>query len=224
MMKRDNKSKKGSARVAAWVHTVINLLIEALRIEKNFLKDHNWTWRYSSGKLEFIHPVQRYLDYASLPNFEDFLRANPKFQKLFDRHDQLLEKLDKECRQALQSLNTSQLFRENVQRLLSEYITSGTGEGYPGGAVPEKDFHKLIAQYIINNIKEFPGHYTIWKFWGRFGEDLLEFRTGEVFQRLDETGEYMEHHDEMLIKKLEDLRFEFCQKYDIPAAPLPYIT
>ena len=220
MMKMDNKkSKKGSVRVAAWVHAVINPLIEAIRMEKAFLKDRNWTWRYSSGNLEFIHTVQRYPDYVSLPNFEDFLRANPKFQKLFDRHDQLMEKLTEECRQAFQSLVTSPLFKEKVQRLLSEYMR---GEGYPGGAVPEKDFAKLIAQYIINNIREFSEFYTVWKFWGRFGDDLLDFRAGEVIKMLDKTGEELEQYDEILVKKLEDLRFEFCQKYDIPAAPLPY--
>lgn len=46
-MKIDNKkSKKGTRRIEAWIYTVINPLIEALRIEKSFLRDKNWTWRY----------------------------------------------------------------------------------------------------------------------------------------------------------------------------------
>jgi len=63
MMKRDNKkSKKGTRRIEAWIYTVITPLIEALKIEKSFLKDKNWTWRYYTKNLEFILPLEGYVD------------------------------------------------------------------------------------------------------------------------------------------------------------------
>lgn len=83
-----------------------------------------------------------------LSNFEDFLRANPKFRKYVDEHDQLIEKLTEQCRKAFESLDASPL--------------------------------------------------------------------------LVEAGQKLEKYDGVLIKKLEDLRFELCQKYDVPAAPIPY--
>jgi hypothetical protein len=45
-LQNKNVLKKGSRRVGAWVYSVINPLIEALKVEKSFLKDKNWTWRY----------------------------------------------------------------------------------------------------------------------------------------------------------------------------------
>ncbi|MBI5197283.1 MAG: hypothetical protein HZA19_01610 [Nitrospirae bacterium] len=225
MMKKSARQQsppqKGSDRVSAWIHTVINPLIEALRIEKKFLDDRNWTWRYLIGELEFIRPLKFYLDQPMWHNFDDFLRANPKFQKQIDGHDQLLDKLTKECQKASGDLVTSKSFQGKVGKLRSNYQQGG--EDYPGGKVPEKDFTKLVAQYLVNNIKELPEYYTISKFWSRFGEELLHFRTGQTFQVLNKAGEQLEKYDVVLIKKLKDLQFEFCQKYDIPAAPLPYM-
>lgn len=221
MMKKSARQQsppqKGSDRVSAWIHTVINPLIEALRIEKNFLEERNWTWRYPITELEFIRPLQLYLDYAMRPNFEDFLRANSKFRKDVERQDDLLRKLTEECRKAFKSLEGNRPLQERLGELRSDYMRGGKES--PGGTVPEEEFFRLIAQYLVNNIKELPPYYTTSEFWNRFGEELLRFRTGEAFQRLEKAGEDLRDHDERLIKKLEDLRFEFCEKYDIPAAP-----
>lgn len=88
-----------------------------------------------------------------------------------------------------------------------------------GGAVPEGDFDKLIAQYVVNQIKELPSHYTTSKFWARFGRDFFEFRAGKEFEKLDLSGEELAKHDERLLAKLDDLRSTLSEEYDVPPAP-----
>jgi hypothetical protein len=221
-LKDKNVIKKGPRRVEAWVYTVINPLIEALKVEKSFLKEKNWTWRFQIKSLEFILPLEKYVDSASLPNFEDFLRANPQVERKRRKHDDLRAKLSENCEIAFNCLIASDPFEDRVKLFLSIYEKEKPAEEFPGGAVPEKDFDKLVAQYIVNSIKELPGHYTASKFWSRFGGELLQFRTGDVFENLDASGEQLENEDDRLLKSLEDLRSTLCENYDIPAAPVYY--
>lgn len=157
--KDKNALRKGPRRVEAWVYTVINPLIEALKVEKSFLKDKNWTWRYQTKNLEFILPVEKYVDSASLPNFEDFLKANPQIGRKMKKHDNLRTALSENCEIAFNHLVALESFQNKIKSSLSTYEKENPAWEYPGGAVPKKDFDKLIAQYIVNWIKELPHHY-----------------------------------------------------------------
>jgi hypothetical protein len=221
-LKNKNAFKKGARRIEAWVYTVINPLIEALKVEKSFLNDKNWTWRYQIKSLEFILPLEKYVDSASLPNFEDFLKANPQIERKRKKHDDLRAALSEKCQIASNHLIALEPFQEKAKLSLSTYKQESPTEEYPGGAIPEKDFDKLVAQYIINSIKELPGHYTTSKFWSRFGKELLQFRTGDVFEKLDRSGEQLEKEDERFLVTLENVRSNLCEEYDIPAAPIFY--
>ena len=221
-LKNKDSLKKGARRVEAWVYTVINPLIEALKVEKSFLKDKNWTWRYYTKNLEFIIPLEKYVDSASFPNFEDFLKANPQMERKRKKHEALREALSENCRIAFSHLLALEAFQDKVKSALSIYARENPAEGYPGGAVLEKDFDKIIAQYIINSIKELSDRYSTSKFWSRFRDEFLQFRTGEVFERLDACGEQFENEDERLLTTLENLRSNLCGVYDVPAAPVYY--
>lgn len=212
-MKKKTEPIKGSRRVEAWIYTVINPFIEALKIEKSFLNEKNWTWRYETKSLEFILPLENYIDSASLPNFEQFLKAYPNVERSRKKHEDLRAALSENCEVAFNNLIAVKAFHEKVRSSRSAY-----GE-YPGGAVPEGDFDKLIAQYVVNRIKELPSHYTTSKFWARFGREFFEFRSGKEFEKLDISGEELAKHDERLLAKLDDLRATLSEEYDVPPAP-----
>ncbi len=221
-LQNKNAVKKGARRVEAWVYTVINPLIEALKVEKSFLKDRNWTWRFQIRNLEFILPLEKYVDTASLPNFNDFLKANPQIERKMKKHNDLRAALSENCGIAFNHLVLLEAFQDKIQSSLSIYGKENPSEEYPGGAVPEKDFDKVIAQYIVNWIKELPSHYATSKFWARFADEFLQFRTGDVFKKLDASGMQLKNEDERLLKSLEDLRSTLCEEYDVPAAPVYY--
>lgn len=67
--------KTGRERRKAWIYSVINPILEALKIESGFLARRNWTFRQHSRDLEFIRPVEAYVDYQSRPNWEDFVSS-----------------------------------------------------------------------------------------------------------------------------------------------------
>ena len=212
-MQKKTEIRRGSRRVAAWVYTVINPLIEALKDGKTLLKEKNWTWRYETKNLEFILPLDGYIDLASIPNFEGFLKAHPEVERKRKRHEELRVALSENCRIAFNYLIELQAFQDKVSSSRSTY-----GE-YPGGAVPEMDFAKLIAQYIVNYIKDLPGYYTTSKFWARYEPEFSQFRTGKEFEKLEAAGKQLENHDEKLLARLKDLRSVLCKKYDVPDAP-----
>jgi hypothetical protein len=217
-----NTFKKGARRVEAWIYTVINPLIESLKIEKSFLKDKNWTWRYQTRSLEFILPLEKYVDSASLPNFNDFLKTNPQIARKNKKHDELRTTLSENSQIAFNHLVALKPFQEKVKSSLSVYKQESQAEEYPGGAIPGKDFDKLVAQYIVNSIKELPSHYTTSKFWATFADEFLKFRIGDVFEKLDTSGEQLKDEDDRLLKSLENLRSTLCEDYDVPAAPVYY--
>ncbi|MEW6685162.1 MAG: hypothetical protein AB1393_03020 [Candidatus Edwardsbacteria bacterium] len=212
---------KWSPRVTAWVHTVINPLLEALEVEQHLLKEHNWTWRYSTETLEFIKPIKRYLGPPEWPNYEDYLRANPESRGEIEKHDTLIEQLDAQCEKAFRELIASEEFLSKVSAFLSEYAQNFKDQPYPGGAISEQDFPKLVAQRIINNQHtELPEYYTDALFWKSYRENFLLFRKRNVFDILSGYGEELKRTDERLVKYFEDIRFKFCEEYDIPASPL----
>ncbi|MBI3605331.1 MAG: hypothetical protein HY202_04815 [Nitrospirae bacterium] len=211
--------KKGARRVEAWIYTVINPLIESLKIESTFLEDKNWTYRYTTNNLEFIFPLEQYLGSAFLPNFEDFLKAHPRIEQRRKKHEDLRAALSEHCRLVFNHLIDLQDFENKVNSSLKRYEHESQQE-YPGGAVPRGDFKKLVAQYVLNQIKELPEHYTTSKFWSSFGREFLEFRAYTGFGELETSGDRLKEEDDSLVSALEKLRFRLCKEYDVPAAPV----
>src|SRR5436309_1257387 len=91
--RRPPGSVHGSHRAMAWVHLVINSLLEALPIEVSLLEKGNTTWRHNSHQLEHIRHIENYLSLNGRHALRDFLHANPKGKELFQRHDRLLNEI-----------------------------------------------------------------------------------------------------------------------------------
>ncbi len=216
--------KKGVDRAKSWIYAVINPLIDALKVDKAFLKEKNWTWRYETKRIEFILPLEQYVDSAYHPIFEDFLEANSQMERKRKKREDLRAALSENCRIAFDFLIDLQAFQDKVQSSLSAYLSEEPTREHPRGAVPEGDFHKLIAQYVLSQIQELPDHYTTSRFWSRFRNEFLQFRTGEVFERLDASGKELEREDDRLLTALKNLRSSLVEEYDIPAAPISYMA
>lgn len=225
MMKKKLRSKdsakKGTERVKSWIYTVINPLIEALKVERTFLKEKNWTWHYHTKRLEFVLPLEQYIDSAYLPVFEDFLKTNLSLERRRKKHEDLRATLSENCQIAFGALINSQAFQEKVKTSLALYLKEDPAQ-HPRGAVPEEDFHKLIAQYVLNQIQELPSHYTTSRFWSRFRDEFLPFRTGTEFERLDMSGKLFENDDDRFLTALSNCRSSLVEEYGIPAAPVSY--
>jgi hypothetical protein len=218
--RRKTTPQKGRERVKSWIYAVMNPLIDAIRVERGFLKERNWTWEYRSKSLVSIHSLERYVESAHLPIFQDFFKEHPTMERKRKKHDTLRAELSEHCGVALTTLTDSPVFREKVSSALAKYLAGVPGaQQHPGGAISEADFPGLIAQYVLNHVQQLPTHYTSSRFWAQFGSELSALRVGDIFDRVDESGKKLEAEDARLVAAFDTRRSRYCKEYDIPAAP-----
>jgi hypothetical protein len=205
-------------RFKAWVYAVINPVLEGLRIESAFLQKKDWTFRVRTGELEYVRPVAAYVEFPSQPNLEDFLESNQEERRIIAGRDQSREALREKCQEALAHLAGQEGFRQKVSSCADQF--TGAGEFRTEVAnMPKGEFHKLVAQLIVNNIRSLPEHYSISRFWSQFGEDLMAFRIGEVFQQADQAGEQLVESNKQVSASLRETRKQLAEEHDVPFAP-----
>lgn len=210
--------RKGSERVKAWIHSVLNPLMEGLRAESISLSKKNITWRYSTGEMEFIIPTRDLIQPSTRPNYDDLLRGYPVVRPQMEDRDQKVKALRQAATQCWKQLTEYIGLRQIVEKDLKQWRQEGNP--YPGGAIPEEEFWLLIAEHIMNNAAELPFYYTNRPFWSRFGHSLLAFRVGEPFSHLEQSITDLKKSDETLIAVLDQARSDLCEQYDVPAAPV----
>ena len=192
-----NKSEHGigKERVKAWIYAVINPLLDGLRTELHFLKDRNWTFSADRQDLQFIRPLETYVEGFTFPNFEDFMESNPKVKAAVARHDELKDVLLARCEAAFNHLINSPAFQE---RFASCYRQVSLGSSKYLTEADKERLHKAVALYIVNNRRELPVHHTDSDLWSNFGGEFLALRSGKVFQNLYRSGLELEKHNEQL--------------------------
>lgn len=218
-----------SRRVEAWVHSVLNPIIEALRREQLLLERGDLSWRAYSGSCEYIRPVEEYLDPAQVPNLEDFLAdpLNPGFAAEFSQHDEALREVESKATQFFGRLMNSELFSNQIRDLSREYGEDSSNAARPFFmTVAEEDLPKYVAEYLINNTEDLPAHYVTHGFWTqnrdkfrRLAGEFEPYKQRDSFQNLQLAVKRLRVVSETLLNRLEDHRRNLCTSFDIPAAP-----
>lgn len=216
--------RPGSRRVEGWVYEVINPLLDAMHIEMAFLERGNVTWRFLSRSLEHIRSLDAYLPRQGLHILRDFQRANRGVQKRLSRHDELVEALAQAALHAHDWLVGSADFRQRVEHNLAEFMRADPEAAHPGGALSPEQFPDLVAEHVVNQTAQLPPHHTDSRFWDRFGVSFLEFKSGPPFRSLDAARTSLLEYDRTLVDWLEKKSFDLCERYDIPAAPIPSLS
>ncbi len=219
--KKTRGPQRGSPRVAAWVHEVINPLLEAIPMEISFLESGNTTWRFYNGRPEYLRPIEGYIAPEARRILDDFRLANPEAGQPFGRHDELLAHLVAVAGDAHRVLMNREDFVQRVRNRLTEFMQTPPRADYPGGALPEADFPKLVGERVVNAVKEIPSHYSDAKFWERYRDEFANFGSGPEFERLREARDALLKHDRKLYEWLRQKSFRLCEEYDVPAAPFP---
>ncbi len=209
--------KSGRERRKAWIYSVINPLLEGLRIEATFLERGNWTFRRHSRDLEFIRPIRILVGYRSVPNLEDLINSKPETRKAIERRDAQREKLRDACRAAFDALVANADFRRKVSDTLQ--AVESEAPGWTMTIVhPAVPFHEVIAEVIVNN-GGVPNHAAIYPFWSKFRSEFMPFRVGMEFTAADQVGRELRNSNDHLELELAQLRSTLAEEYDIPWAP-----
>lgn len=223
-MSFDIKPGRGSERVKAWVYTILNPVIDSLRRETDLLKIGNLSWRVHSRRCEYIRPISELIDPHQQPNLEDFLAEHPTFDDRFGQHDSALTDLEKATSESVQALLRAPNFQEQVKHCLANYeALLPHNPTYPDLLEVRGKIAEYVAEFIANNTRSLPRHYTLYAFWKECAEGFQGYSAG-----FDET----KHHNvrgrsrellaisEQLRVDLEALRLTLVREYDIPAAPI----
>lgn len=220
----DIKPGRGSERVKAWVYAILNPMIDSLRREVELLKDGNLSWRVHSRRCEYIRPIAELIDPQQQPNLEDFLAERPTFSDRFRQHDSVLAGLEKATTESVQELLRASGFQELVSSCLANYeALLPHNPAYPDLRDMPGKIAEYVAEFIANNSKSLPRHYTLYAFWKQYGENFQEYFEGfEETKRHNVRGRAREllGISERLRIDLEALRLTLVREYDIPAAPI----
>jgi len=209
----------GRERAKAWIYSVINPLLEALRTQSVFLNRRNWTFRFSSGNLEFIRPLQAYITYQGRPNWEDFIASNPSARERIENRDRQREELRNACNLAWHYLVGSEEFRQKVLMFLDQFRAEEPPANHRVSALPDEEFHKLVAERIVNDIGDIPDNYGDYRFWSRFRAELIQFGRGPCFEQMEQAGLDLSNANDEVAAELARVREELASKLDIPWAP-----
>jgi len=210
--------KPGRERCKAWIYSVINPLLDGLRIEASFLARGNWTFRRYNRNLEFIRPMQAFVAYQSRPNWDDFTTSNPTARGRLGDRDARREDLRKACNAAYEALVTVADFQRKVSECLNTFVKE-TAKDPASIFNPNIGPYEGVAEIIINNVAELPDHYGAHQFWSRFRDELMPFRRGPKFEYADQAGLKLQRSNDDLSAELIRLRSDLAAEYDIPWAP-----
>jgi len=200
-------------RRKAWIYTVINPLLEGLRIEETFLARNNWTFRRYNRELEFIRPARILIGYKSVPNLEDLTASKPDMGEAIKDRETRREKLRAGCEAAFEALIAEPDFRQRVDNAKRE--SPGEARTLEHPAVP---FYEVVAEAVVNH-GGVPSHAGFYPFWSRFQSEFLSLRIGPAFEAADQAGREFRECNDDLERKLTQLRSALAEDDDIPWAP-----
>jgi hypothetical protein len=229
MSSRTEKSpKKQVRRVAAWIYTVLNPIIECLQRELSLLDSGNLTWRSNVARSEVIRTIQEYVDPAQWPNYQTFFAEHLSSPLVlgFKEHDSELLKLETVAQLLFNQLLSTQEFLIAVDQALDIYEgkRESLGPQAPALTHMRKDVPRIAAEYLINNVQNLPSHYLLSAFWNSAGMNLFHFRNRREFEPLSRSRARLSTVSAKLKAALESYRLALSRDYDVPAAPVPGIS
>jgi hypothetical protein len=207
-----------SARAASWVYDVINAFIDALEMELMLLRRGNTSWRFYNRQLEYIRPLSAYLTRQAQHILRDLLNARPAVTERLQRHDDLRSHLEAMATAAAQEILTETDLRTRVEDARKRYLLNYPND-VPTGAYPSERHAELVAERLINDVKDLPAHYSDEVFWKEHGTEFFSVMSTPACQELMKSRQALLSYDEGLVKWLADYSFSLCQEFDIPAAP-----
>lgn len=217
----DTTPGRSSRRVEAWIYTIMNPVIEAMRQEAHLLERGNLSWRYYSRRAEYIRIIYEYIEPHNTPNLEDFLADNEQFTDKFRQHDKVLRTAEQTATEFFEAVTSSSTFIDEVNDALQRYDSIVDASRSYNASVEsiKQDLPKVVAEYLINNVDSLPNTYMTHKFWEVSRQKFQEYKEREPYLKLQNAVKQLREISSELQRDLEDQRLQLCREFDVPAAP-----
>lgn len=216
------KQGPGPQIVRAWFDTVLNPLLDGLRVEHTYVKEKNWTWRWRNDAFEAVRPVEAHVGWAMRDNLMQFVQMERDVQPRVTEHEEALLELAGACRELQSLLSASKLLRKKYRNATSkdslQKLDVTLDEMF--GGYPDEDRLGLMAQYIINRTPPLPDYYSACRLWNVWREEFLEILDAEEIRphtvRMDAAGERLLNAIVQLMDVLEEARLRLSLQHDVP--------
>lgn len=223
--KQSSKGKRGQVGphiLRAWFDTIINPLLESVEREQQLLAEKNWTWRFRPGTLEAIRELRAYVDRDVWPNLEQFELLHPEVKRVGDTHDQQVLILKSNCQRLHEALRTNLDLQSIFRQATSPESLRDMGRELRDlfGAYPESDYFDLLAEYVVNGIKNLPSYYTTAPLWNRHSDKFLQIlehpTIRSCWQATSKAGDAAFHDSHRLSQLLKEVRLRLSLEHDVP--------
>jgi len=207
-----------SLRAASWVYDVINVFIDALEMEATLLRRGDTSWRFYNQQLEHIRPLNAYLTRNAQHILRDFLAARPEVAQWLGLHDDLRSRLEMAASAAAHEILAETDLRTRVEDARKRYLLKYPKDN-PTGAYAAEKHVELVAEHLVNEVKELAANYTDAVFWKEHGPEFSSVMNTPACQELRNLRQALLSYDLEMIQWFAEYRFSLCQEFDIPAAP-----
>ena len=218
------KPPYGPNIVRAWFDTVFHYALRGLEHERSFLERRNWTYRFHLDALEYLAPLAEHLPGSARDNLEQFLSFFPDMSALIGDHDRETARLARACSE----LHAAILASPSFERVFSEVeaeapaALGGDFSSHFGAFSTKEQFKGLLAEYVVDNVRENPGYYTTARLWKhyheRFFSVLSEPGLASHRQAADGCGQALLTAVVKLASRLKESRSDLSLKFDVPIA------
>lgn len=207
-----------SLRAASWVYDVINVFIDALEMEATLLRRGDTSWRFYNEQLEHIRPLSAYLTRHAQHIFRDFLIARPGVAEKLGPHDDLRSRVEAAATAAAREILTETDLRTRVDDARKRYLLKHPKD-VPTGAYPAAKHAELVAEHLVNEVKELSSNYTDAVFWKEHSPEFAGLANTPACQELRRLRQSLLSYDLSVVQWLVGYSSELCEQFDIPAAP-----
>jgi len=157
-------------------------------------------------------------------NLEAFLLWYPNVGEAIRAHDAALHRLAAVCNIAFRRLLEVGDFTAAVIEADAMATQKGISIEQTRGAVPAEEWPRLLAEYVINNVRTLPEHYTTATYWRHAAPIILRVRDAaslrQEFDKLDRIGEEVLQAAENAEKTLVAVRLDYTRRFGLPPVPL----
>jgi hypothetical protein len=216
-----SKPERGSIRVKAWIWGAINPLLDELERVLEFLDTGNLTWRYRSGRPEFVHPAHEYLDRNGRLNLEDLVRyPNSELAPKLEENTVKYAAAVSRATQFHSFLVGSNSFLLEVEAVREHYEVAHPGKRFEALFAAE-DPPQLIAERIVNHLERLPDYYGDAPLWNSesFRASFRAFENAPESKPLREAVSALGENVRQLAMHLNTLRTMLCDDFDVSPAP-----
>lgn len=206
-------------RAASWVYDVINVFIDALELEAALLRRGDTSWRFYNGQLEHIRPLNAYLTRHGQHILRDLQLARPEITEKLMPHEDLRSRLEAAATAAAREILAGTDLRTRVDEARKRYLAKYPKD-VPTGAFSAEKHADLVAEHLVNEVKELPANYTDAVFWKEHGPEFGDVvMSTPACRELRERRQSLLSYDEELMRWLIGYSFSLCEQFNIPAAP-----